>query len=189
MIILASASPRRVELLRAAGFEFEIVPAEVDEAALVTGDPWTTAEATARAKARAVLAMHPGATVIGGDTVVAVKDDGEWTLLGKPADDEDAARMLRLLNGREHVVVTGATIADETGERVGSETSHVRLSLTEAEILAYVATGEPRGKAGAYAIQGGHPGITLVAGAWDNVVGLPIDLVKGLMHTSKNDVM
>lgn len=188
MLILASASPRRVELLRAAGLTFEIVPAWVDEAALVTDDPWRTAEGTALAKARAIFSTHPEATVIGGDTVVAVEDSGGWTLLGKPEDDADAARMLRLLKGREHVVVTGVAVVSTAGERVGSETSRVRIAMTEEEIAAYVATGEPKGKAGAYAIQGGHPGITLVHGSWDNVVGLPVHLLRDLLYASKNDV-
>lgn len=188
MLILASASPRRVELLREAGLTFEIVPAEVDEEALVTSDPWRTAEGTALAKARAVLSAHPEATVIGGDTVVAVQEESGWTLLGKPKDDDDATRMLRLLDEREHVVVTGVAVVTPRGEQVASETSRVRIAMTEEEIATYVASGEPRGKAGAYAIQGGHPGISLVDGSRDNVVGLPVRLVQNLLHTSKIDV-
>lgn len=183
MLLLASASPRRVELLRAAGYEFSVVPADVDEAALIEPNPWRTARATALAKARAVHAAHPGATVIGGDTVVAVKDGGRWTLLGKPEDDEDAARMLRHLNGREHTVVTGVAVVTDAREEVSSKTSRVRIELTEAEIAAYIATGEPNGKAGAYAIQSGQPGIALVGGPLDNVIGLPIELVRRLLRT------
>ena len=185
MLLLASASPRRVELLRAAGYEFEVVPADVDEAALATPDPWRTAEATALAKARAVLAIRPWATVIGGDTVVALETEFGWKLLGKPQDDADATRMLRLLNRREHVVVTGVAVVTARREHVASETSRVRLRMTEDEIAAYVASGEPRGKAGAYAIQSDHPGIALVDGPWDNVVGLPIKVVKRLLDPSK----
>ncbi|RYG66290.1 Maf-like protein, partial [bacterium] len=170
------------------GYAFEVVPADVDEAALVADDPWRTAEATALAKARAVRALHHGATVIGGDTVVAIETGEGWTLLGKPTDDADAVRMLSLLSGREHVVVTGVAVISREGERIASETSTVRIAMTDAEIAEYVATGEPQGKAGAYAIQGGHPGIALVSGPWDNVVGLPTQLLATLLHTSKNDV-
>ena len=188
MLILASASPRRVELLHETGLTFEILPAEVDEAALATDDPGHTAKATALAKARKILESHPEATVIGGDTVVAVETEMGWTLLGKPESDTDATRMLRLLNRKEHVVVTGVAVVNRRGEWIESETSRVRIAMTEDEIGAYVASGEPNGKAGAYAIQGGHPGISLVDGPWDNVVGLPVALVRRLLHTSKNDV-
>ena len=96
--------------------------------------------------------------------------------------------MLALLSGRDHVVVTGVALVSVEGEQSASATSRVRIEMTSDEIDAYVATGEPRGKAGAYAIQGGHPGIRLVEGEWDNVVGLPVALVRKLCSTSKIDV-
>ncbi len=193
MLILASASPRRVELLTGAGIAFEAVPAEVDEEALVApGDPWLTAEGTALAKARAVSERFPGRTVLGADTVVAVDLGSGWELLGKPAGEADAGRMLGLLSGREHVVVTGVAVvscsAFSSGEVVASEGSRVRIAMSPAEIAAYVASGEPRGKAGGYALQGGHPGIVLVEGERDNVVGLPVGLVRRMLDASGFDV-
>ena len=185
MLLLASASPRRVELLRAAGYEFQVTPADVDESALAGDDPWRTAEATALAKARHVHTRNPEAAVLGGDTVVALEEEEGWTLLGKPESDADAVRMLTLLNGREHVVVTGVAVVFPSGENVASETSRVRIAMTEDEIAAYVATGDPRGKAGAYALQSDHPGIALVSGPRDNVIGLPVDLVRKMLNTSK----
>ena len=144
------------------------------------------------AKARAVAAHLPGDAVLGGDTVVAFEEEGGWTLLAKPVDDADAARMLGLLNGREHIVTTGVALvwgsAFSSGEMVSSETSRVRIDMSSAEIKAYVASGEPRGKAGAYAIQGGHRGITLVEGPMDNVIGFPMNLVRRMIASSGIEV-
>lgn len=188
-LVLASGSPRRRELLAELGIPFEVIPADVDEAALTVADPWRTAEGLALAKARAVaerLGPLAGHVILGADTVVAYEGATDWTLLGKPADASEAGEMLRTLRGREHVVVTGVAALSANEEEVGSETSRVTLrDLTDDEIAAYVATGDPLDKAGAYAIQ--HP-MNLVArldGAYDNVVGLPMALVRRLLGATE----
>ncbi len=175
-LILASGSPRRKELLTLAGIPFTIETAEVEETFEAS---WTPAEVVlhlSALKARAVSARHPGRTVLGADTIVAL--DGE--ILGKPADREDAFRMLRTLSGRTHEVYTGVCITDGTKEdRFFERTEVTFFDLTDEEIRAYVATGEPLDKAGAYGIQG--RGIVLVksvTGDFPNVIGLPVGVVK-----------
>jgi septum formation protein len=181
-VILASASPRRKELLRSLVDEFEVVVSDVDEDALTVPDPWATAERLAEAKATAVLALRPDAVVVGGDTVVAVRNS-EWEQLAKPASFEDACTMLRKLSGREHVVVTGVCVASADGVRTASETTKVRFrNLTDEEIRAYVATGEPMDKAGGYAIQGGAKGfLESVEGSLSNVIGLPVEKLREML--------
>ncbi len=181
-IILASASPRRQELLRQLIPQFEVVHAEVDEEALTRDDPWETAKGLALAKAESVLARHPDALVIGGDTVVAIGES--WLQLAKPSDAEDAARMLRLLSGREHVVITGLAVVGPGIRTVDAATTRVLFRAFEAaEINEYVATGEPMGKAGAYAIQGGAAGfVSAIEGSWSNVVGLPMELLERMLQ-------
>jgi septum formation protein len=177
-VVLASASPRRKELLREVVPEFEVVVAPVDEEALTVPDPWETAERLALAKARAVFALRPEARVIGGDTVVAYSPvAGEYVQLAKPCDDADAVRMLRALSGREHVVVTGVAIVSPAGARSFTETTRVFFhALTDAEILDYVAQEQPMDKAGAYGIQGGAKAfVDRLEGSWSNVVGLPVE--------------
>ncbi len=183
-LILASASPRRKELLLQAGFVFSVEVADVDETALPGEDAVTLALRLARIKAEAVWARlqgeQPAAVVLGADTVVAAPG-GE--LLGKPVDDEDAARMLRLLSGGSHQVVTGVCVCAQERTEVAAALTFVRFyTLSEAEIAQYIATGEPQGKAGAYAIQGRAarwvPGIQ---GDYSNVVGLPLALVSDLL--------
>jgi septum formation protein len=180
-LILASASPRRAELLRQAGFDFDVDPADLDESVL----PNEAAEAyvlrVAREKARHVAARQPSdAVVLGADTTVVV--DGE--ILGKPADRDDAARMLRRLSGREHAVVTGVVVLASGIERSDVVTTRVRMiALGDDQIKWYVATGEPDGKAGAYAIQGRAARfIDRIDGSWSNVVGLPIAAVARLLE-------
>ncbi len=174
-LVLASGSPRRAEVLADAGFAFEAIAAGVDESRR-EGEP---AEAYVRrlaeVKARAVAArISPPAIVIAADTVVVM--DGE--VLGKPASAEDAAQMLRRLGGRTHQVLTGLAVLRIPGgaARVELETTQVTFApLTEAEIEAYVASGEPLDKAGAYAIQGrGGRFVARVEGCYFNVVGLPL---------------
>ncbi len=154
-LILASASPRRAELLRAAGIQFDVLPADIDESVLPGESAEHHVRRLAEAKACAVLPRAGGRPVLSADTVVVV--DGE--ILGKPADDGDARRMLRLLSGRSHEVMTGICLLRHEGER-GKQSSEVAVttvefaSLTDAEINWYVASGEPHDKAGAYAIQG-----------------------------------
>ena len=181
-VVLASGSPRRRELLARLVPEFEVVVADVDEEALTVADPFETAERLAEAKARAVALLRPGCLVVGGDTVVAV--DGEQ--LAKPRDPEDARRMLRALAGRRHVVATGVSLVSPQGVQTFHERTWVTFRpLTEGEIEAYVATGEPMDKAGAYAIQGGAAGfVAQREGSESNVVGLPLErLAEALERT------
>jgi len=178
-LVLASASPRRAWLLREAGIEAEVVPPppEVEETVPQASSPVDAAMMAARAKALAVARLRPDALVLGADTVVAI---GE-RILGKPADAAEACAMLRDLAGRAHEVYTALAYAASLGSEakilaedvVSSEV--VFRQLSEEEIAAYVATGEPADKAGAYAIQG-EAGrfVAQLKGAWDNVVGLPV---------------
>ncbi len=190
-MILASASPRRQELLRNAGIAFTVQPADVPESPLEGESPKTCAERLAREKALAVFRQQPEAVVLGADTVVFV--DGQ--ILGKPRDAEDAFRMLRLLSGRTHQVITGVCLLGpeprmvsqklKSGcEDVRSESTLVTMEvLIEEEIRAYVASGEPMDKAGAYAIQGlASRWISRIEGDYFNVVGLPVALVYRMLQ-------
>jgi septum formation protein len=175
-VVLASASPRRRELLLRLFPNFEVVDSGVPEHLPETGDPERVAKRLARAKALGVAVERRDAIVIGADTVVAV---GE-RLLAKPETPSDAASMLRLLSGRDHTVTTAVAILYPHGERteayVFADTAQVRFRpLDEEEIQAYVATGEPMDKAGAYAIQGGAASfIESLEGDMDTVIGLPV---------------
>ena len=179
MLILASASPRRREILLAAGIAHVVDAANVDETPLSGEEPHAYAERLARAKASAVASRQPGGTVIGADTVVVIDDQ----ILGKPIDAADARRMLEQLAGRDHVVLTAVAVArDGQVQSAVAETQVSMRVLTPAEIAAYVDTGEPMDKAGAYAIQGGAAGfITRIFGDFDNVVGLPMAAVRRLL--------
>lgn len=179
MLILASASPRRRELLTTAGIEHVVDAANVDETPHAGEAPAAYAERLARAKAAAVAARHPETPVLGADTVVVIDD----TILGKPVDAADARRMLTLLSGREHVVLTAVAVARRGLVRSSvAETSVVMRHISGPEIDDYVATGEPMDKAGAYAIQGGAAGfVRSVFGDFDTVVGLPIAVVRRLL--------
>ena len=178
-MILASASPRRRELLQQIGLEFAVVTADIDETPLPGEDHRSYTLRLADAKARAVLVLHPDAVVIGADTTVAV--DGE--LLGKPDDAGDAARMLRLLRARGHEVTTGIAVLTRDQTLSEAVTTQVFFSdMTEADIAAYVATSEPMDKAGAYAIQGrAAQWIPRIEGDYSNVVGLPLARLAGLL--------
>lgn len=181
-LILASASPRRAELLRAAGYEFEIVVAAVDERAR---DGETPAEYVRRlaaeksAAAQSYVRQH--AIILGADTTVVV--DGE--ILGKPRDDDEAAAMLRRLAGRRHQVLTGVSIRHGAHEVGRVESTAVWFSvLTKEDIAWYVASGEGRDKAGAYAIQGlASRFIPRIEGSHANVVGLPVAAVAELLRS------
>jgi septum formation protein len=183
MLILASASPRRRELLRNAGIAFEVQPADVAEVPLPGELAQALAERLAREKAMAIARSRPTDVVLGADTVVVV--DGE--ILGKPADAADAARMLRLLSGREHQVITGVCLVVNGQCSVASETTSVTMSeISEKEIAEYVATGEPMDKAGAYAIQGiASRWIPRIEGDYSNVVGLPVALVWRMLQQAQ----
>jgi len=182
MIVLASASPRRQELLRSAGIAFAVQAADVDETPLAGESAQECAERLAREKALAVWRGRPNDVVLGADTVVVV--DG--MILGKPVDADDAVRMLRMLSGRVHEVITGVAVvgcqlpvASKNAVATASETTLVTMcEVSEAEIRDYVATGEPMDKAGAYAIQGiASRWIPRIEGDYSNVVGLPVALV------------
>jgi septum formation protein len=178
-LLLASASPRRAGLLTAAGFCFDAVPADVDEQVLPGEDPEAHVLRLARAKARAVRSAAPDSVILGADTVVLV--DGE--ILGKPADDAQAASMLRRLSGRSHEVLTGVVVRRSSHERSGVERTSVRfLPLSDREIAWYISTGEARDKAGAYGAQGlASRFVERIDGSYTNVVGLPVPLVCRLL--------
>ncbi len=171
-VVLASASPRRRELLQRAGVEFTVKASDADERIEPDTPPHEAVMALARQKAQAVAKTCPDDTVIGADTVVVY--DG--AILGKPADAADAVRMLRMLSGQTHSVFTGVCLCRAGKcETFYEQTQVTFYPLTEREIEAYVATGEPMDKAGAYGIQG--RGCTLVrsiCGDYFNVVGLPV---------------
>lgn len=183
MLVLASASPRRRELLTQAEFSFEVQPADIDEALLPGEDSIAYVTRLAREKAEAVYALRADsdAVVLGADTTVCV----DRQILGKPGSPEDAARMLRLLAGRTHRVITGVALVSSAQTQVAAEVTAVQfLSLSEAEIAEYIATGEPMDKAGAYAIQGrAARWIPRIEGCYFNVVGLPIALVSTLLSS------
>ena len=198
MLVLASASPRRQELLRNAGIPFTVQPANVDETPLPREAARDCAERLAREKAVAVWRGRSQDLVLGADTVVVVGEK----ILGKPVDAEDAARMLRMLSGKEHRVITGVCLVSQGARdqglglsnekmeiencevRTASETTLVTMSeLSEEEIREYVATGEPMDKAGAYAIQGmASRWIPRIEGDYGNVVGLPVALVYRMLR-------
>ncbi|MGB6687187.1 MAG: Maf family protein [Terracidiphilus sp.] len=209
-LVLASASPRRRELLAQAGYAFAVHPAHIPEDPLPDEDPIAYVVRLAREKAETVFrelsagasgakaalianppmsGLKPGQTadeslvVLGADTTVTL--DGQ--ILGKPADADDAARMLRTLSGRTHRVITGVALATASGTEVAAEVTAVRfLTLSDGEIAEYVATGEPLDKAGAYAIQGrAARWIPRVEGCYFNVVGLPLALVAALLQSIK----
>src|SRR5215210_4015052 len=177
--VLASGSPRRRELLARLGVRFTVRAADIDETPRPGEAPDVYVLRLAEEKARA--AARPGELVLAADTTVVV--DGE--ILGKPVDDADAARMLRLLAGREHEVLTGVAVVEMEPERLVSavERTLVRMApLSPEEIAWYVATGEPRDKAGAYAIQElGSLFVAGVVGNQSNVVGLPVPVVYRLL--------
>jgi septum formation protein len=180
-LILASASPRRRELLRQLGVRFEVVPSDTPETPLPGELPADFARRVAREKAIDVARRRPGTVVVGADTVVVL--DGE--IFGKPRDGADARRMLRRLSARVHRVLTAVALVDAAGavDVIGVESEVEFRALTDAEIDAYVATGEPFDKAGAYAVQGGAGHfVTRLTGSRSNVVGLPIEEVADLLR-------
>jgi len=176
-VILASASPRRSDLLKPLIPEFRVIPADVDEDGLTDSDPWITARKLAREKALAVFEAHPDSLVIGGDTVVAYQNGDAWVQLAKPADEDDAFRMLSILSGRTHTVITGICIKWPKGFSSFTDESKVTFAkMSDEQIRAYIATGEPMDKAGAYGLQGGaRPFITQVEGFVSTVIGLPTE--------------
>lgn len=196
MLILASASPRRQELLRNAGIPFTVRAANVPERHFSRETPEACVRRLAREKAQAVADQTAsGEVILGADTEVVV-DLTDGTPLGKPRDQEDAARMLRLLGGRSHFVVTGVCLMwnDASGRwqsRDAAETTTVQMrKISEDEIRDYVATGEPMDKAGAYAIQGiASRWIPRIDGCYFNVVGLPVPLVYRMLREYAPEVL
>jgi septum formation protein len=191
MLVLASASPRRQELLRNAGIAFVVQPTDIPEVPRAAEAPRAFAERMAREKALTVFRQRPDDFVLGADTIVIV--DAE--ILGKPRDAADAARMLRLLSGRRHQVTTGVCLVGpqprtenrqlEAGfEDVRSETTIVAVAaLSDDDIRSYISTSEPMDKAGAYAIQGrASRWIPHIEGDYFNVVGLPVSLVYKMLR-------
>jgi septum formation protein len=183
-LILASASSRRVELLRNAAIPFTVEAAHVPEQPAPNEKPVEYAQRLAREKALAAFAHHPQAAVLGADTVVVADEH----LLEKPADAHDAARMLKLLSGRAHQVITGVCLLgpgfEHIYEHTEAETTQVVFStLSPNEIADYVATGEPMDKAGAYAIQGiASRWVERIEGCYFNVVGLPVPRVYRMLR-------
>lgn len=178
-LILASASPRRAELLSAAGLDFEVAPADVDESVQGNESPDRYVLRVAEAKARAIGEKFPGRPILSADTAVII--DG--LILGKPESDGDARRMLRRLSGRTHDVLTGVCMVGPSGATTALARTTVEFApLTDDEIAWYVATGEPADKAGAYAIQGrASRFVRRIDGSYSNVVGLPVALVYGML--------
>ncbi len=185
MLVLASASPRRRGLLTLAGFAFTVAPASINEDSRLGENPLAYVTRLALEKAQSIYAQldsqDDSTLVLGADTTV-VAPNGE--VLGKPADAADAARMLRLLSGATHQVITGVAVVSAFGVETAAEVTLVSvLTLSDEEIAAYIATGEPMDKAGAYAIQG-HAArwIPRIQGCYFNVVGLPLALVAGMLE-------
>ena len=179
-LMLASASPRRTELLREAGYVFEVEPADVDESELAGEPPAAYVVRVAAMKARAIAARHPDEAILAADTTVVI--DGE--ILAKPADDADAARMLGLLSGRDARRADGRRAGPgRTGVVRGCRHAGSIPAPHRAEIDWYVASGEPRDKAGAYGVQGlAARFVESVDGSYSNVVGLPVGAVRALLE-------
>ena len=178
-VVLASSSPRRRELLTLIGISHEVRPANIDETMRPREAPRRHAERLAREKATAIATRDPDRITIGADTVVVI----DRKVLGKPADAADAARMLRMLSGREHTVITAVAVS--RGKKLRSAVEEVRVKfrrISGDEIDAYIATGEPMDKAGAYGIQGyGATIVERIEGDYFAVMGLPLVRLVGLM--------
>ena len=189
-VVLASASPRRVELLKRIIEDFEVVPAQVDEDAITGDNPIELATRLAEIKAGAILTTIPDALILGGDTVVALPDEHGFRYLAKPLDGDDAARMLRSLSGKTHFVVTGVALLHRRFRSVFAETTTVTFrDLSDEEIRSYVATGEPMDKAGAYAIQGGAAEfVDRISGSLTNVIGLPVEKLTEELQRARREI-
>ena len=190
-LVLASASPRRRQLLKEAGLEFEVQVSGVDESHDPDESPEVIAESLARRKATAVAegSDEDDALYLGADTVVALEGEERWTFLAKPADADEACEMLKRLSGTRHAVVTGVCVLRGADGEVfqGSERTWVVMrEITTAELEAYVASGEWEDKAGGYAIQESADAFveTLEGGGFDNVVGLPVGLTRELLRAA-----
>ena len=178
-LILASSSPRRRELLAKAGYTFEVRAADIDESLHAGEQPKEYVQRLALEKAQTIAASNPNAVVLGADTTVVL----EGEVLGKPADDADAERMLRLLSGRTHQVYTGLAVVQGAEHRIHVETTDVVFrAITDEELATYLGSGDAMDKAGAYGIQGyAARWIPRIEGDYFNVVGLPLSAVVGLL--------
>jgi septum formation protein len=189
LIILASKSPRRKDLLRQIGLEFRTDPAEVDERVLPNEEPERYAVRVALEKARLIASRTSAGIVIAADTIVVIDDQ----ILGKPANERDAERMLTELSGRVHRVITGLAVMDAATEHTSTRTAITRVwfrRLTPQEITSYIATGEPLDKAGAYGIQElGALLVEKIDGCYFNVVGMPISLLAELLRDFGIDLL
>lgn len=183
LIVLASGSPRRRELLAMLGIPFEVVTSEADESTPPEWTPQNIVRSLAQRKAEAVMAVSDtrNAVIIGSDTIVVVDDQ----VLGKPVDEQDSKAMLSLLQGRSHQVYTGVACIESPEGKILVDhrvTTVTMRPLSSEEIDAYVATGEPVDKAGSYAIQGlGATLVEKIDGCYFNVVGLPLSLLGGML--------
>ena len=186
-LVLASASPRRADLLQAAGIPFDVFPVDIDEQFRPGEKPEDAVARLAEMKAKTALASHPDAVVLGADTTVVVRGQA----LAKPIDQADAARMLRLLSGRTHEVLTGVCLSSRERRLIHVEPTRVRLAhLGASEIDWYVSTGEPLDKAGAYAVQGlASRFVEGIDGSYSNVVGLPVSSVYELLKELGCDIL
>ena len=188
-IILASASPRRKELLEKLDLDFSVCPADIDESLLPDEDAAMYPLRTAVQKAMAVAKTEEDALVIAADTVVAVDDD----ILGKPRDEAEAKAMLQRLSGREHIVITGIGVVDTASGRTLSATEQTIVyfhPLRDEEIDAYIATGECMDKAGSYGIQGkGSLLVRKIDGDYFNVMGLPLSRLYRLLLNIDADIL
>ncbi|WP_419805060.1 Maf family protein [Terriglobus sp.] len=184
MLILASASPRRRELLAHLGLPFSIEAADIDETPHPNEDPTTYTKRLAREKAQAIAHRHPEANILAADTTVVLTQDHDNLILGKPIDPADARRMLHLLQGRTHQAITGVALHSNNQTTVESEQTTVTFSQMTIEMIdRYIRTGEPLDKAGAYGIQGiAAQFIPRIEGDYSNVVGLPLARVRHMLH-------
>ena len=187
MIILASKSPRRRQLLSMMGLDFTVQTADIDETMDPSQTPAHEVAAVSARKAAKIAAMHPDDVIVSADTIVVI--DGK--ILGKPKDEQDAARMLRLLSGRTHTVYTGLTVhADGESKTQVVGTDVTFRELTDAEIAAYIKTKEPMDKAGAYGIQGyGSMFVSHLDGDYFCVMGLPVCTLAGMLRSAGVEIL
>ncbi|CCU78496.1 Septum formation protein Maf [Halanaerobium saccharolyticum subsp. saccharolyticum DSM 6643] len=180
-LVLASASPRREEILKKLNLKFTIVPAKINEENFSNSDPIELVKTLALEKAKSVSELVEEAIVIAADTVVVFKGQ----ILGKPADEADAKNMLKSLNSNQHQVITGLAVLNSSKEKIFVEhniTDVKMTNMTEKEIDNYIETGEPMGKAGSYAIQGyGGLFVEEIKGSYHSVMGLPIHQLAKLL--------
>ncbi|MEP7270849.1 MAG: Maf family protein [Acidobacteriota bacterium] len=187
VLVLASASPRRAELLNSVGLDFLVHPTDIDESRRRDEPPMDYVRRLSQEKATAAASQLPGThLVLGADTTVVIEDE----VAGKPIDAGDATRMLRALSGKWHEVLTGVTLVQDNQWQSDVTVTRVRFAnLSDAEIRWYVATGEPFGKAGAYAIQGcASLFVERIEGSYSNVVGLPLETVYRLAREFRVDL-